>query len=102
MAWNENDFVPLNVLVNFDERLTWYLSETNEREPKLSDSSTEIKTVYVLLYGALFKMEEFNVSYQVIKAHRCHFIAGDYKLGDNQYCVLANKGNSAFTGWQSR
>lgn len=102
MAWNENDFVPLNVLVNFDERLTWYPSETNEREPKLSDSSTEIKTVYVLLYGALFKMEEFNVSYQVIKAQRCHFIAGDYKLGDNQYCVLANKGNSAFTGWQSR
>lgn len=57
MLWKEKDFVPLNVLVNFDERLTRYPSETNDSEPKLNDSLTEIKTVYVLLYGALFKME---------------------------------------------
>lgn len=50
------------VLVNFDERLTWYPSETNDCELQLNDSSTGIKTVYVLLYGALFEMEEFNVS----------------------------------------
>lgn len=82
MLWKENHFVPLNFLVNFDEQMTRYPSETNDREPKLNDSSTEIKTVYVLLYWALFKMEEFNVSQQVIKAHRRHFIAGNYKLGD--------------------
>lgn len=62
MVWKENYFVPSNALVTFDERLTWYPSETNDRELQLNDSSAKIKTVYVLLYGALFKMEEFNVS----------------------------------------
>lgn len=48
-------------------------------------------TVYELLYGALFKMEEFNTSLWVIKAHRMNFIAGNYKLGDSQYRVLRFK-----------
>lgn len=80
------------MLVNFDERLTWYPSETNDCELQLNYSSTGIKTVYVLLYGTLFEMEEFNVSWRAIKAQRMNFIAGNYKLGGSQYCILANKG----------